>query len=346
MAELDWQPFLDEWSRAILESPEREYFGLPRETIRSGWLGFRGATETQIAAAEARMGVRLPPSYRTFLQVTNGWQHTGLGIERILPAESIDWFRVLHPEWIAAWMGGFTAFGIQEYEYDPEHDPVDYRHLPKTLAISEAGDVEILLLNPEVAAQDGEWEAWLFVEDGAARYSSFWDLLHAEYKILQQTNQSLAKNRARQCQPSDPPESVVIKLPGLIAELEEKLALVHSMSDTDGIGYQQGVGEGLEIALGRVRDGTQGIADHELLRTRLRSLAAELVAEASRLEAPLQKLTNASLATLLNPTPSLADMLSQMGPMLEGVRAGAKAQGLRQAAMVIRWYLNELQGPL
>jgi len=45
--------------------------------VASGWLGFPGATEAETAAAEAHLGVTLPPSYRAFLRVSNGWHRPG-----------------------------------------------------------------------------------------------------------------------------------------------------------------------------------------------------------------------------------------------------------------------------
>ncbi|MBN1310237.1 MAG: SMI1/KNR4 family protein [Anaerolineae bacterium] len=334
MKTFDWKPFLEKWSRAVLESPEVEHFDLPPEMIQSGWLGLPGATDEQIAAAEARLGVRLPPSYRSFLRVTNGWQHTGLR-GRLLPVEALDRFDVLHPEWLDAWMSGFTSFGEQPYEYKPEFDEVDYRHLPKTLAISEADDLEILLLNPEVVSSDGEWEAWSFVDDGAGRYETFWHLLQSEYDVLKQVSRALAQ----QLRPSDPPDAVVTKLPGLIAALEEKLATARSLAAKNDMGIEKGTVDGLEVAITRVRK-LQGITDPSRLRKNLEALAANLTAEAAQMEAPLKNLVGESIDLLLKPVPNLFAMLSRLGPMMKGLRTAGKAMGLRSGADVIRWYLG------
>jgi hypothetical protein len=93
MPAFDWLSFLRQWSAAILASPDREFFNLPQEAVESGWLGFPGATDDQLATAEARLGVDLPPSYRAFLMASNGWRHTGTFIERLLPVEEIHWAR-------------------------------------------------------------------------------------------------------------------------------------------------------------------------------------------------------------------------------------------------------------
>lgn len=60
------------WSRESLQSMRYEQDKLPPQVIESGWLGYPGATEAQIAQAEARLGMVLPRSYREFLKVTNG----------------------------------------------------------------------------------------------------------------------------------------------------------------------------------------------------------------------------------------------------------------------------------
>jgi len=334
MAAFDWKPFLEKWSRAILESPEVEHFDLPTEMIQSGWLGLPAATEEQIAAAEARLGIRLPPSYCSFLQMTNGWQHTGLS-GRLLPVEAIDRFDVLHPEWVEAWMSGFTSYGEQPYEYNPEFDEVNYRHLPKTLAVSEAGDLEILLLNPEVVSADGEWEAWSFVDDGAGRYETFWHLLQSEYKVLKEVSQTLAQ----QLRPSDLPNAVVTKLPGLIAALEEKQTTARSLAAKDTMGLEKGTLDGLKIAIARVRK-LQGITDPDQLHKKLETLAADLTAEAAQLEAPPEKLISDSVDEILKPNPNLITMLLNLGPMLKALRTAGRAMGLRSGADVIRWYLG------
>ena len=56
-------------------------------------------------------------------------------------------------------------------------------YLQTTLEISQKGDSAIYLLNPEVITTEGEWEAWFFADwlPGADRYSSFCDMMQAEY---------------------------------------------------------------------------------------------------------------------------------------------------------------------
>jgi hypothetical protein len=187
MDEHDWLPFLEKWSREIAASPNHAD-KLPEDVIASGWLGFPGATEEEIEQAEDRLGVRLPPSYRTFLDATNGWRTTGTFIDRLWSVGEVEWFKVRNQEWIDAYtMYGDTEISDVEYfVYGEDQDSAFFRteYLKTALEISDAGDSAILLLNPQVVTAEGEWEAWFFGNwlPGAARYRSFWDLMQAEYK--------------------------------------------------------------------------------------------------------------------------------------------------------------------
>src|SRR5262245_21740975 len=101
----DWMPFLKRLSADVIDSKAREE--LPDEAVRSGWLGFPGANEEEIAELEARLGTRLPPSYRSFLAVTNGWHHVGGFIERLWSTDKVAWFRERHrDDWITPWIEG------------------------------------------------------------------------------------------------------------------------------------------------------------------------------------------------------------------------------------------------
>jgi hypothetical protein len=101
MPALDWKPFLTQWSRAWIESgaytSDNQVF--PPEVLASGWLGYPGATEAQLVGAESRLGIRLPPSYRSFLRTTNGWRMTSPFIYKLWSTEDIDWHGAKHPDW-------------------------------------------------------------------------------------------------------------------------------------------------------------------------------------------------------------------------------------------------------
>jgi len=200
MSTFNWESFLRRWSQELLESMKDEQQQLPPAVIESGWLGYPGATEEQISHAEYRLGRTLPPSYREFLKVTNGWRHTTPFIYKLWSTEEIEWFAIRRREWIDSFVEGFiTGYinsenrlsslpSISDAEYFIYGDVQDcsklrLEYLETVLEISDIGDSAIYLLNPQVITPDGEWEAWFFGNwlPGADRYRSFWEMMQAEY---------------------------------------------------------------------------------------------------------------------------------------------------------------------
>lgn len=201
MNSFNWSAFLTQWSQDILN---REQAINDTQTIRKrrqqNWLGYPGATDEQIKATEARLGKKLPPSYRAFLKVSNGWQETTPFIQNLGSTEDISWFATQYPDWLNQWMrryrvapaspvnGAAAALPVSDHQYFVYGDAQDCRklrvnYLKKALAISAASDASIYLLNPEVVTEEGEWEAWFLADwlPGADRYPSFQSLMEAEY---------------------------------------------------------------------------------------------------------------------------------------------------------------------
>jgi hypothetical protein len=191
MSVTGWQPFLQEYSKALLQDGGIRN-QTPSEVIKSGWMGFEGASELEIQQSEARLGVRLPPSYRSFLGISNGWRHASYFIYDLLPTSDIRWFHEKNQDWIDAFvepMRGTPDVSDEEYlVYGDGQDPCQFRveYLKTALQISERGDSAIYLLNPKIMTPEGEWEAWFFAnwKAGASRYQSFGELLEANYKSL------------------------------------------------------------------------------------------------------------------------------------------------------------------
>lgn len=201
MNSFNWEKFLRQWSRDLLESIEDVHEELPAEVIKSGWLGYPGATKEQISLTETRLGIALPPSYREFLQVTNGWLQTTPFIYKIWSTEEIEWFAVRHQAWIEAFVERYgdncrnslqpqlITPSISDEEYLIYGDTQDCSklrldYLSTALEISDRGESAIYLLNPQIIAEDGEWEAWFFGNwlPGADRYKSFREMMQAEYE--------------------------------------------------------------------------------------------------------------------------------------------------------------------
>jgi SMI1 / KNR4 family (SUKH-1) len=209
MNTFNWETFLRTWSQDLLTYARTRDLLLPPEVITSGWFGYPGATEAELQHTEARLGTRLPPSYRDFLKVTNGWRQTTPFIHRIWSTRDLNWFPVRHRDWITDFTLGYldsedpsamhpTRNGYRNLTALPEIPDADYfvygeaqdcsrlrvQYLETTLEISEIGDSAIYLLNPSVITPEGEWEAWFFGNwlPGADRYRSFQELMQAEYE--------------------------------------------------------------------------------------------------------------------------------------------------------------------
>jgi hypothetical protein len=183
-----WEALLQQWSREIV-ALEEYVSELPPEVAASGWLGYPGATELEIQQAEARLGASLPPSYREFLKVTNGWRMTSPFIDKLWSTSEIAWFAERHQSWIDAYVAPLSVPSVPSaryFVYGDQQDPALLRveYLQSALEISDVGDSAIYLLNPQVVTPEGEWEAWLFANwlPGAKRYRSFWELMQAEHQ--------------------------------------------------------------------------------------------------------------------------------------------------------------------
>lgn len=207
MGSFDWRSFLQQWSRAILESMEEEQLSqLPPEVIESGWLGYPGATENQLAQVEAQLRMTLPPTYREFLKVSNGWRQTTSFIPKLWSTEGIAPFAARHWVWIEAFTvkheSARSSFNLahdldeiwipssvsdaEYFIYGEEQDCSQLRleYLKTAIEISDVDQAAIYLLNPQVVNEEGEWEAWFFADwlPGADRYRSFQEMMEAEYQ--------------------------------------------------------------------------------------------------------------------------------------------------------------------
>ena len=155
---------------------------VPGQKATANWLGEPGASEAEITSAELRLGVQLPPSYRAFLALSNGFDNVSPFIYRLYSAAEIDWFRVRNQDWIDAYQTEDDV-SPEEHLANPE-DCVRFRsaYLSSCLQISDEGDSAVVLLNPEVVNDESEWETWFFANwsPGATRYPSFRSYVESE----------------------------------------------------------------------------------------------------------------------------------------------------------------------
>jgi hypothetical protein len=176
----EWKAFLATWTREIGDQDAKN--PNTKRTIDPTYgLGFPGATDSDIAAAEARLGTTLPRSYAEFLKATNGLLQPHSYVASyggdFWPAADVDWFRARNSEWIDAYEGvdeGMIPAGAASFA----------DQLRNTLELSHDGDSAVYLLNPGVIASDGEWEAWFFAtwSPEVETFPSFAAMMRARYQ--------------------------------------------------------------------------------------------------------------------------------------------------------------------
>ncbi|MFE4537804.1 SMI1/KNR4 family protein [Streptomyces scopuliridis] len=194
MKTYNWRPFLERWSADWLDSPGVRGRGDVDETVlRDRWLGFPAAGEGRISELEERLGVTLPPTYRSFLATTDGWRPAGTPVGRVGAAEGVHWYGDPH---------GLQALheGALD-EYASEEEVLRAGMWGRALRLSAAldtaaldtaaldtaapGTVEVLL-DPGDPDANGEWAAYLH-RGGAGggrpeRHGSFMDLMQALFR--------------------------------------------------------------------------------------------------------------------------------------------------------------------
>ncbi len=149
----DWASVLTELNAALLEALDED----EREAIAGrpdpGWLGEPPAPEAEVAAAEARLGVRFPAAYASFLRASDGWRGAGgfpLGLVSLLPAAGV--FRLRddrhrEPARFRAYLEANPA--LLDPPLPPGADPLD-----RLLCVGESDGNECLLLVTGAATDD------------------------------------------------------------------------------------------------------------------------------------------------------------------------------------------------
>jgi SMI1 / KNR4 family (SUKH-1) len=186
----EWKVLLTDYNDFVLQSSLAQ-LDVPAEARQAGWCGRPPESEENIRSTESRLGVTLPPSYREFLKVTNGWMRFDTFISNLWPAQQIDRFRTLYPERVVRERLGWDRVGrptITDEEYFDYANAFTgaYRdeYLPECIVLGQGVDNELVLLNPMVIGSDGECEAWYFASwiPGAYRYRSFLELVRGTFE--------------------------------------------------------------------------------------------------------------------------------------------------------------------
>ena len=189
----EWTTILSRLNSLLLKS-DRWREALTPESLSTRWCGLPPATEREILSAEERLGITLPPSYRSFLAISNGWRPFSNFIERLLPVQEIDQFRSADPEALTKIQANYRQDDLPEFKYldyeNPEHnEALRHRYYPDSLLIGKPWGYEsdMILLNPAIVFPDGEWEAIFFANwiPGNRRFRSFRELVQNSVESLE-----------------------------------------------------------------------------------------------------------------------------------------------------------------
>jgi hypothetical protein len=313
----DWKSWLVSWNRELLEriDPSLERllakagitleshllkYGITPEVRASGWLGYPAATEDQIKRLEARLGKTLPPSYRAFLKVSNGFRQPGILVWRLLSTEEVDWFPVRNQETIDI----LKSHGLGD--------------LSDTLEISarEMAGSAVYLLNPGVVSADGEWEAIYYAHwqgTNCISYPSFWDLMQKEYRqsVVWHARGEGQLNR------EDDLKTILTKFSFLIKEFDRKISHLTSDPYLSGTEWSGDVMTVLETAKSQIIKVQEKNSSAERVIRELDALAVKFREELME----------------------RAKTLSQAGRYRESSRDGIK-HGYVMVMNTIWWFLN------
>jgi hypothetical protein len=337
----DWTTFLQQYNAELLSSEHvadvvrhLDEDSSLAAAVQAGWQGYPGATEEQLTQTEQRLGMILPPSYRAFLATSNGWRCPSAMIPRLWAAEEIERLAVSDPDVIEAWPPDYGPVGDADYfVYGDQQDPVNFRpeYLKRALQISEReiAGTAVYLLVPDVVTPEGEWEAWMLAHwlPGAKRYRSFRELMEDERQSFLHSEAHAAKRM----HPADTLDQLSVKLPNLIDELLQQAETYRNIERP-----QPGV-EG--ATAGATAAGLEEAVDN------LRQLQAQNL----RPEALL-----VSLLTLQQDMKKkhLEAQTHYRGPrivfgflrMKGSIETMARAEGYRQAAGQIEWFIKDAAG--
>ncbi|MFW6640856.1 SMI1/KNR4 family protein [Nocardiopsis algeriensis] len=279
----DWRSYLAGYSADMLRvMDEEEILALLDEKEDSTgagehptpWLGFDGATEEQIEALEERLGTRLPPSYRSFLAASDGWNVMGAFVYSLHGTSSVGWMRDLGSDW-----------GLGEHHLKKEG------MVGPTLLVSDETDAQYWLLDAGDVSPDGEWAAYIWASwypGLGERHGSFAELVAAERASFEE----LSRDEGR---PVRPEAADDLLAQGRRAALEGQ---AHEALDVFRRAEEKGSGAAayLKVVLSAFLD-LRGV--HHKLRDLLRRphVVAEIGTEQIRAEAVPLLLRSAGLDT-------------------------------------------------
>ncbi|KAA6212923.1 SMI1/KNR4 family protein [Streptomyces albofaciens JCM 4342] len=175
----DWQGFLTRWSEEWADSCRPDDLGDPGGVLarRARWLGFAPAAPERIAALEERLGHRLPPSYRTFLEVTDGWRHAGGSVWLLAGTEEVRWYED---------DAGLAEIFTENLTEDATREQIlEATVWTRALELAVESDAASVLLDPEDVDEHGEWAVYTWAPWRASppeRFASFREFMQHAYR--------------------------------------------------------------------------------------------------------------------------------------------------------------------
>jgi cell wall assembly regulator SMI1 len=139
-------------------------FAFPETLVQQEWLGYKPATDDQIADAENRLALSLPEDYKEFLKLCNGF-HAPNDVEpTFLSTDKIDYLERLDPDLTKIW----TETGNIEIGAE----------LRRSIMVAGLSEEQYFLLLPP-KGNNIRWRYWKFASwiPGEQEYddlSSYW----------------------------------------------------------------------------------------------------------------------------------------------------------------------------
>ncbi|GAA3952205.1 SMI1/KNR4 family protein [Streptomyces marokkonensis] len=176
---LNWQHFLSRWQDEwIPDEGEAEDMADGGVTLAELTLAAPPATEAEVAAAEERLGIRLPPSYREFLKASNGWRTAGTAsIYQLGAVQEIDWFGDPYAM--------TPLYRRTLTDRSTEQEVLLAGMWERALRLETDSDMSHALLDPGDTDEDGEWALYVYKGwsgEPPDRYPSFSAYLEESYR--------------------------------------------------------------------------------------------------------------------------------------------------------------------
>jgi len=189
----EWERYLRSYSDDVLtDATEDELQRYTADQRERRWLGTTPASDDEIAATEARLGLHLPPGLRTFFSLSNGWSDIGPFVYELLPVQRLDLFPRTDHAWILDCL--------------VEDDPL-LPVLHRGLLLSGEADSGEVAADPQDVGPDGEWAIWWrfsWAGDFGTRHPSFAAYVASERNSFE----SLRAGDGRPVRPDDLDEQV------------------------------------------------------------------------------------------------------------------------------------------